>query len=249
VLTQYLNRTRRLLQNPPAPVSLYSTADLTDYINQARGQVAGEAQCVRTLGTLTLTIGQRNYDFSSINVGVSATSGRQGVIGIRSILFALGAGFQAVYPRAWEWFSQFNLNNPAPSSGVPKEWAQYAQGSAPVSAGQPQGGSFYIDPVPDFNYQLTLDCTCYPIPLVDDTTIEAVPYFWTDAVAFFAAYLALLSAQTNARTADAERMFNYYSTFMERAGVFVVPSQMPGNYQRSQDPTLPNKLGLQRGAG
>ena len=242
MLTQYQNRLKRLLQNPAAPTSLYATADLTDWINQARDQVALEGQCVRFLGELVTVVGQRNYDFVDIDIGTALATGRQGVLHVRSIRYGVADGSQMVYARAWEWFNQFNLNNPAPQAGAPEEWAQYGQGSGNVGLGSGQSGSFYLDPAPDFTYTLTPDCVCYPVVLTDDTTVEAIPYPFTDAVAFLAAYFALLSAQMNARSADAERMFNYYMTFMERAGV--TPTQQAGIYQRSMDPTLPGKLGL-----
>ena len=44
MLTAYLNATAILLQNPVAPTSLYSTANLTTFINTARGQLAGESE-------------------------------------------------------------------------------------------------------------------------------------------------------------------------------------------------------------
>jgi len=43
VLASYITQTQRLLQNPGAPISLYSTADITSYVNIARGQLAGLA--------------------------------------------------------------------------------------------------------------------------------------------------------------------------------------------------------------
>jgi len=235
LLTTYLTRTKQLLQNPAAPVSLYSDADLTEYINIARGQMAGEARCIRYQATLNTVIGQRPYPFSSLNTGVSSTNGIAGALHIRSILYAVGTGQQWIEARAWQWFAFFYLNDPIPSTGAPDSWSQYGQGAS---------GSFYLDPIPDFVYNLTCDTVCYPIDLVDDTTVEAIPYLWTDAVPFFAAYYALLSAQSSARLADAERMYNYYQTFAQRARQAANPVVNPGMYEDSEDPTKLNKIGL-----
>ena len=56
--------------------------------------------------------------------------------------------------------------------------------------------------------------------MYDSTTPEAIPYLWTDAVPFFAAYYALLSAQAGQRQGDADRMFARYQEFTNRARRF-----------------------------
>lgn len=236
-LTAYLTQTKRLLQNPASPTTLYSTADLTDYINSARSQLAGEAECVRALGTIPTILAQRNYNFTALTF---STTGVQGALNVRSLRYAVASGYQWMAPRTWEWFELYYLNNPVPDSAAPVSWAQYSQG---------QTGSFYIDPLPDLIYTLTTDSVCLPIPLVDDTTAEAIPYPFTDAIPYFAAYLALLSSQTNARRADAESYFGYYSQFVQRARQFSNPSLLRGNYEQSVDPTMQSKLGLGKAAG
>lgn len=240
MLNTYISETQRLLQNPASPTSLYSTADLTTYINTARGQLAGESESIRIFGTIPTILNTRNYNFASINSGVSTANGVQGVFHVRSMRYAVASGYQWVAPRSFEWFEIYYLNNPVPESGPPREWAQYGQG---------QTGSFYVDLLPDQIYTLTLDCVCVPIPLVTDVTIEAIPYPFTDAVPYFAAYLALLSSQMGARRADAEAMFGYYQTFMQRARQFSNPSLLRGNYEQSVDPTMQAKLGMQKAGG
>ena len=228
---------RRAPSDPTLPAA---PTDLTGWINTARSQLAGEAECVRVLGTIPTILNVRNYNFASINTGVAATTGVQGALHVRSMRYAVASGFQWVAPRAWEWFELYDLNNPVPGACPPREWAQYGQG---------QTGSLFVDLLPDQIYTLTLDCVCVPIPLVDDTTVEAIPYPFTDAVPYFSAYLALLSAQMGARRADAEAMFGYYQTFTQRARQFSNPSLLRGNYEQSADPTMQAKLGLQKQAG
>lgn len=239
-LAAYLTQTGRLLQNPGAPTPLYSPTDLTSYINTSRGQLAGDSETIRFLATITTVPGQRNYNFSSLNLGVSATNGIQGVLNVRRIMYGVGSGQRWIRPRSWPWFDLYKLNTPVPPSGAPTVWAQYAQGST---------GSFYLDPIPDIPYSLQLDCVCYPIPLVTDGTVEAIPYIWTDAVPFFAAYYALLSSQTSARIGDAERMFGYYQTFVQRAREMSNPSVNRFLYEQAGDPTQASKLGIKAPAG
>ena len=250
MLTQYQTDLKNLLQSPGAPIQLYSNTNLTRWINIARGQVAGEGECIRILGTIPTVINQRAYNFSSINTGVAATNGVKGVINVRSITYNVGeniyglAGQQFVTPRPWEWFTLYHLNNPVPDVGPPAVWSQLGQGSAGTGTGSSATGSFYLDPPPDAVYTLNLDCVCYPQALADDTTIEAIPYLWTDSVPFFAAYYAYLSSQTGARQADAERMFNHYKEFVQRARQMANPSVNRTQYAQASDPAQAAKMGL-----
>jgi hypothetical protein len=236
LLNKYLTQTGNLLQNPTAPSALYDSTTLTSDINQARGQLAIESNSIRFIASIPTVLGQRNYNFSAINTGVSATNGIQGVVKVNSIRYAVASGYKWIRPRPWPWFDLFKLNNPVPTSGAPQVWAQHSQGVA---------GDFWLDPIPDLIYTLQLDCVCYPIDLANDATVEAIPYPWTDAVQYFAAYLALLSAQSGARSADANRSYERYEEFMGRARRFSTPEVNPYLYSQIPDPTMGNKLGVQ----
>ncbi len=255
MLTNYLTDTKNLLQNPTAPIQLYDNTSLTRWINLARGQIAGESESIRFYASLSTVINQRAYNFSSINTGTSSVNGIQGIIHVRAITYNVGqntyglSGQQWMTPRSWEWFTLYHLNNPVPNVGPPSVWSQFGQGSAGTGTGSSATGSFYVDPPPDTVYTLNLDCVCYPIALVNDNTVEALPYLWTDCVPFFAAYYAYLSSQTGARQADAERMFNHYQTFVQRARQAANPSVNRGQYEQTSDPTQAIKLGIKPQAG
>lgn len=233
MLNTYLTRTKNLLQNPGAPIALYSDADLTRYINQGRGQLAGEGKCIRAIGTISTVANQRNYNFSGVSV--SSVQGVQGIINIRSIQYGVGDGMKWVNVRGWTWFNYYHLNNPVPGSGAPEQWSQLGQGVS---------GNFYLDPIPDTAYTLYCDAICYPVDLVSDSTAEAIPYLWTDAVPYFAAYLAYLSAQSPVRQNDAARMFEHYQTFVERARTASTPDVNSHIYPQNRDPAQLAKLGL-----
>lgn len=249
MLATYLTRTNQLLQYPSASPALYPSSDLTGWINEARGQVAGEAECIRVIGTLAAVIGQRNYNFSAINIGTPSVTGAQGVIHVRRITRNTSGGQQYLYPRSWPWFDLFYLSNgAAPVNGPPVRWSQYGQGSSGVGSitgigsGTMASGSFYLDPPPDAAYTLTCDCVCYPIALAADTDVEAIPFLWTDAVPYFAAYLALSSSQSGQRIADAQRRLDQYTTFVQRARQFANPSVNRYLYSQSADPVQTAKL-------
>ena len=77
MLTQYQTDLKNLLQSPGAPTQLYSNTNLNRWINIARGQIAGEGECIRFYASIPTVINQRAYNFSSISTGVSATNGRK----------------------------------------------------------------------------------------------------------------------------------------------------------------------------
>lgn len=238
MLNQYLTNTALLLQNPAAPQSLYPTSSLTNFINQARGQLAGDAECIRVFASLPLTPGQRTYPFSSIDT--ASVEGISGVFQVRQALFSIASGMVWVRPRPFEWFTFYRLNNPVPQPGQPNEWAQFAQGEA---------GSVYIDPVPDIPYTMNLDTVCVPVPLVDDSTPEAIPYPWTDCVPYFAAYLAFLASQVPARQADGDRMLQRYEEFKNRARRYSTPDVLPSMYPQNLSPVRQNQLGIAKPQG
>jgi hypothetical protein len=250
VLTAYLTATRSLLQLPGSnSTSLYSDVDLTRFINVARGQVAGEGECIRVIGTIQTVAGQQPYRFQDVSLGVPATTGVEGIINIDSITYSVASGQLWLPPRPWPWFELYEINNAVPQPGPPRTWAQFGQGAAPsaVANSSINGGSFYLSPAPDIVYQLNCNAVCYPIPLALDTDPEAIPYFWTDAVPFFAAYFALMSAQTNARMADAAQMYKgHYGEFMDRARKQSNPDVNRWMYRQAGDPSQGPKMGLSK---
>lgn len=240
MLNSYLAATRNLLQNPGAPSSLYSDANLTIYINTARGQLAGEGECIRAFGNVNTVYQQRNYTFSQLAIGIA---GIAGAINVRSLRYAVGSGHQWISPRSWEWFEFYYLNTPVPNLGAPTDWSQYGQGAAPPLGGSSDSGSFYLNPLPDIVYTVTADCVCFPSALVTDADPEMIPYLWTDAVPYFAAYLALMSAQVSTRMAQAEKLLGLYQTFVQRARQAANPGLLRGLYQQSPNLTQANQLG------
>lgn len=239
-LFTYIKRAMHLLREEKQ--DLINAQDLIDYINTARGQIAGEAECIRNISAISAVIGQQRYNFSSINTGTPALSGIQGVIHVRRIQYLVGTGQKWIKGKSWEWFDFQRLNNPVPTSGAPTEWAQYGQGAS---------GNFYIDPLPDVAYTLSCDCVCYPINLATDTDLEIIPYLWTDAIPYFAAYLALLALTGSANSDAAMKMYGLYEIFMQRARSAANPSLNAFAFEQSKDPAMAGRFGTatQRGAG
>lgn len=240
-LTAYETATANLLQSPGAPTTLYSTQNLDLWINSARQQLAGEGACIQVNTTVVTTVGVRTYAFSSFGsfTGGFPANSVNAPLRIEKLAVNIASGQQWLIPRSIPYFELYFLSNPTPVNGVPRRWMQFGQGEA---------GSITIDPPPDNNYTLTARAVGLPVTLVNDSTPEAIPYPWTDAVPYYAAYLALMSAQSPARIADAQRMFAMYTEFVQRARTFANPDVVKSNYLQSQDPTLVSKLGLQKSA-
>lgn len=230
-LFSYQQQTQRLIRD--IAQKDVNPLDLKIYINQARGQLAGDSVSVKRIGSYTLTSGTKGpYPFSGVTLLPSA--GIQGVKNIRQQWYMVGDGQLWFRPRPWPWFSLYHLNSAAPDIGAPKEWAQYGEG---------ESGTLYIGPTPDTDYTISVDCVCFPVDLIDDTTVEAIPSPWTVAIPYYAAYLALLSSQTGAHEQDAEKMFELYQKFTMRARAQSTPDILPGIYPQQPNPTRENQLG------
>src|SRR5262249_32197254 len=100
----------------------------------------------------------------------------------------------------------------------PSVWSVYQYGA---------NGSFYLFPIPSQQLSTDMDAYCSVIPLVDDNTVDAIPYPWTDAVPYYAAYLAYDNAQ---RKDDSARMLTDYENMMGRCRKFAEPIMIPDPY-------------------
>jgi hypothetical protein len=280
-LNAYVGATQRLLHDTAG--QRYSTTDLTIYINDARSQLAVEAECVRFLygldGMYTLTgtftsgnpvitgiadtsglqqgwglygnnvatnatitaIGTNTVSMSAnaiasgsasfttqiqtvanqeiypIPTAVAPQLGVQDVIGVRSIAINFG-GSQGSNQYMLETcdFSElqayYRFYGPN-LVGNPAKWARY-------------NNNIYMRPVPSQAYPMQWDTVCTVIPLVDDSSVEAIPQLFTYCVPYYAAYLALMNGQ---RAQDADAMYKLYDQFAKRARTF---------YQRTMTPSL-----------
>jgi len=99
--------------------------------------------------------------------------------------------------------------------GNPAKWARY-------------NNNIYMRPIPSQAYPMQWDTVCSVIDLVTDSTVEALPYPFTDAVPYYAAYLALMNSQ---RVQDADSMFKLYEQFTKRARSFFQRTMIPSMYR------------------
>lgn len=86
------------------------------------------------------------------------------------------------------------------STNWPAVWAQYGQGVQ---------GSVYLNPIPSQIMQMEWDCYCLPEDLNGDEDPEFIPYPFTNAVPYYAAWWASIPMSTD--------MANYFDSLYKRA--------------------------------
>lgn len=149
-----------------------------------------------------------------------ASTGVNGIIGVRTVTLNWGGagGSNAYMLDYWDWTSysaylRFYGQNGL--QGNPAVWTRY-------------NNSVYLRPVPSQVYPMQWDCICSVVDMSSNTSPEAIPYPFTDAIPYYAAYMALLNAQ---RPADAQQMKERYEEYIKRARAFwqrtIIPTMYP----------------------
>jgi hypothetical protein len=205
LLSAYLALTRSLFQTPQSPIPLITDGLLTNHVNIARQQLALDAECVRFFGTATVAAGRAILPVTDISLGT--TEGAQPVVVRNATL----AGVR-VDIRPWDWYAAYHLNPPA--------------GPVPVMSHQGQGTFSVLYISSQAGGLLEADVVCLPDWLLDESSIDQIPYPFTDAVPFYAAYYAYMSMQ---RQADANLMLARYHEVVRRGRTGVTSTNLPGN--------------------
>lgn len=210
-LTAYQTLVNALVQAPGSPVALIPTANINTFINTARKRVAAEGECIRFLGTLSLTANVQAYPFSQIAI---PTVGVASVFACRQAFRLVTTGvYSEIELREFEQFASYFYT--AGGTGIPVRVGKLSQGS---------GGILYFHPIPSSSFSITLDCVGLPTALAFDTDPEPIPDLWTDAVPFLAAWYGMQYLQ---RQADADMMFDRYDRLMRRARQTATPTVLP----------------------
>ena len=214
MLATYISQVQRLLNDEQS--QFYSTTDLTSFINLARNTIAAQSECLVYNGTLATVNGTQTYGLSAITAPNASLQNAINARSIRSIVSGIGAVLEV---RPWQWFQNYYLQGSnTTATGVPTIWAMQNQGVS---------GNIWFWAIPNGTILMSVEASWIPVPLVTDATPEALSYPWTDAVQYFASYMAYLNAQ---RSSDAQRMLQLYNAFMKSARVGVTPEFTPGAF-------------------
>lgn len=131
-----------------------------------------------------LNLGQEVYPFSAVNLSFASGFGSIYMIRSTSIIFSSYRYSLPTY--SFSTYQAMIRQYANVYKYVPFFCAQYGRGTA---------GSFYMFPIPSQQYQLEWDAFCLPTDLVDDTSPEAIPQPYQDAVPWMATSLAFNELQ------------------------------------------------------
>ena len=237
-LSQYDNVLVNLIQSPTSPVPLLTQPLRTLYINIARKQIAAVGDMLPGYGTIQIGAGNLQYLFSAITFpSPPAPAGLNGAIAVETISWDTpSGGQQPLNAIDWARYNRYSLGHNVPRAGPPKVWTQFGQGS---------NGSFFVN-LPDQAYTLSIRARCLPIDLVDDTTPDVIPYLWSDAVPFLAAWYCYMAMQ---RQADADHMLQRFQTLLNIARQTATPDTQPSEFMGGPDPFAAGRLGVASGPG
>jgi hypothetical protein len=193
----------------------------TGYVNPTititgGGGTGGVANFTLT-GFLSCIANQEVYNFSTASQYLP--SGYASVIAVQTVAVSWGSEKPVLRWMDWSGFQAYLRSLNMQSTNWPSVWTQYAQGV---------NGSIYVYPVPSQIMQMEWDCYCLPIPLVDDSTVEALPYPWTEAVPYYAAHQAAISASQPDRANYFEAK---YRQAMTEGRDWVSPAMVPDFYE------------------
>jgi len=165
-------------------------------------------------GLINATVaGQEIYPFSTVNAMVATSgSGINSIYAVNSVSFLWGTFRYTLMRKSFSYYQAKVRTYTTGYQYIPAVMCQFGQG---------EGGSLYFYPIPNAPYQMEWDCYCIPNDLNNDSDVEAIPAPYTEAVKYYAAYLAYAQAQ---RFSDAERMYSsdpkrigWYQRSLQRA--------------------------------
>lgn len=177
------------------------------------------AQATALTTPLTSTQGQQEiYPFSAVPLG--SFPGVAEIFAVKSISFIYMNYRYSIPVFPFSVYQAYVRIYPQQYLYVPTAAAQFGQGV---------NGSLYMYPIPSTFYQMEWDCFCLPIDLEDETTFEAIPKPWTDAVPYFAAHLAFLELQN---LNSAKFYLELYDNMVHRYSAYVRPGRAINPYGR-----------------
>jgi hypothetical protein len=126
-----------------------------------------------------LNANQEEYLFS--NVDLSSFPGVESIFNVRGVTITYANYNYSLPCYAYSVYRAQIAQFPFQYTYVPTFYTQKGQGVS---------GSLLFYPWPSQTYQMSWDCCCTPIDLIDDQSVEAIPQPWQDAVIYYAAGMA-----------------------------------------------------------
>jgi hypothetical protein len=237
MLANYVTEVQNLLNDNQG--QFFSLPTLHNYINKSRRRIAAVSGCIRCVPPGVQTVcGQEIYPFSHWQALVEGVEPQaQQILACRSLSVAIGGrwirkedgtygttrgGWKPMWKRVpWTDFqARFRIYNGTffGTLSDPGWWSQYGEGPT---------ASIYLAPIPSQPNPMEVDLTVIPKPLLTDKDVDPIPYPWSDAVAYWAAVLALLQQQ---RREDAAAMATTFNAEMPMCASVVCPQLIQNPY-------------------
>lgn len=189
-------------------------------ITLSGGGGSGAAATVTLTPFLTTIASQEVYNFTAYSSLIQASNpGVDSILAVQTVAVSWGSQKPVLRNTDWSTFQAYCRSVNLASTNWPTIWSQYAQGA---------NGSLYLWPIPSQAMQMDWDCYCLPSDLVTDATPEVVPYPWTRAVPYYAAYLAKMS------DGDRDAALFFYAEHARRvteARSMSTPAMIPDFYE------------------
>jgi len=183
LLNSYIQQVQYLLHDPLA--QLWSTVELTGYINEARNRVAQDTKALRQIITtsqypgLTVNQGQELYQLQTYLPSPFNTS----LIDVMGITVIVN---NERYKLKYWPYTQIDA--------FLRGWVNYQDW--PVVFSRVGGNSYiYVAPVPNQQYSTEWDIAVNPQPLATDSDPEPISVPFQEPVQYYAAYKAKLKIQ------------------------------------------------------
>lgn len=199
-LSGYITQTRRLLHDVNA--NFWTDAELTDYINDGRNTLVRDTGCNRVLQSHTAPASVETISFSALPQGDKT-------IDVINVNLYWGNSRIPLYYLAW---TDFNAQL--------RYWQNYT--GRPIAYSMYGAKQLYIGPSPDQSYVMEFDTVVEVDPMVNGSDVETLPAPFTEAIPFFAAYMAKYQEQSYGEAEIFDQQYNKHvreilgSTFTRR---------------------------------
>ncbi len=200
LFSTYIPQVQDLLDDPNA--QLWSTAQLANYINEARNRVAQETKALRqvintnTYPTLTLNSGQESYNLPTY-LPTPFNTTYVDVMGITVLVNNERYRMQDVPYTEMDAFM--------------RGWVNYVDW--PIAMSRVGANTINIAYVPNQTYNCEFDLAINPNALVLDTDPEQIPQPFQEPVQYYAAYKAKIRMQAHG---EAMFFFKQYEEILKR---------------------------------
>lgn len=168
------------------------TGTVTITITDSAGTGATATATINS--SMNTVTNQQIYPYSLVNSTVQLTRGVSKILKVLQVAVSNGSTKPVLYQLNWQDY-QAQCNVYPQQYGNVAIWAQQSFG---------ENGSIYLYPIPSQAWEMDWDTVCLPLDITLSSTAadDAIPYPWSEAVPYYAAYLYYEYAQNDDLSKD-----------------------------------------------